>query len=176
MKKLDNEQKNADNAHEIEMVKAESEAIRMEAEANIKVTQAKVEGEIELADVKAYTMSQKVGNQSLLSSEILEKLLTGNIAMRFFGAVLIFFFGLIDILKAFMRPGLTLYLTGATTWVTYMAWKIMQANNTTIGGKEAYELFILVVETIIYLTVSCVTWWFGDRRMAKFLTKMDRKK
>jgi hypothetical protein len=33
-------------------------------------------------------------------------------------------------------------------------------------------IFDQVTSIVIYLTVSCVTWWFGDRRVAKFLMRL----
>jgi len=89
-------------------------------------------------------------------------------------AVLIaFLFGMVDFLKALMRPGLTMYLTGCTTWITYMAWEIMQKYGTEITSIQAVDLFDQVTSIIIYLTVSSVTWWFGDRRTAKFLMRLN---
>ena len=34
-------------------------------------------------------------------------------------------------------------------------------------------IFDQVTSIIIYLTVSSVTWWFGDRRTAKFLMRLN---
>ena len=38
---------------------------------------------------------------------------------------------------------------------------------------QATALFSQVIDIILYLTVSCVTWWFGDRRVAKFLMRLN---
>ena len=37
------------------------------------------------------------------------------------------------------------------------------------------QIYNEVTSIVVYLTVSCVTWWFGDRRMAKFLMHMNNK-
>ena len=75
-----------------------------------------------------------------------------------------------------MRPGLTLYLTGVTTWITWKAYEITQQADMVITGAQAFSLYSDVTSIVIYLTVSCITWHFGDRRMAKFLTTLQNKK
>ena len=71
-----------------------------------------------------------------------------------------------------VRPSLTVYLCGVTTWVTLMAWKIMQASGTEITATQAMEIFQDTTSIVVYLTVSCVTWWFGDRRMSKTIMEI----
>lgn len=61
--------------HELKMVTAETQAMIMEAKANIAITRAAVEGQIELADSKAYAISQMEGNKNLLGQEWVSKLL-----------------------------------------------------------------------------------------------------
>ena len=85
-------------------------------------------------------------------------------------------FGFVDWLKGFMRPAITLYLTGMTTVITFMAWKLLRANGVDISVDAALALYTQTTSIVVYLTVSCVTWWFGDRRMAKYLTNMKNKK
>jgi hypothetical protein len=48
-----------------------------------------------------------------------------------------------------------------------MAWEIMQAHGVALTAVQATVIFNDVTSIVTYLTVSCVTWWFGDRRMAK---------
>ena len=59
--------------HEEKMVALESEAMRLEAEMNIAVTKAEIEGEIELADSAAYIESIKAGQTSLFGKEWIDK-------------------------------------------------------------------------------------------------------
>lgn len=167
--------------HERDMVKAETEAMKMEAEMNIKVTKAQIEGAVELADTQAYVESQKSGQKQLFSDKWIDKLFSveGKFG-RFFAipcaVILAMGFAFVDWLRGFMRPALTLYLTGVTSVLTYMAWDIMQKHGLAgMTVEEATGIYAQVTSIVIYLTVSCVTWWFGDRRMAKFLTNIDKK-
>jgi hypothetical protein len=86
-------------------------------------------------------------------------------------------FGFVDWLRGFMRPALTLYLTGLTTVITWMAWDIMKKYGLEgMTAIEAVAIFNEVITIVVYLTVSCVTWWFGDRRIAKFLSSIHKQK
>jgi hypothetical protein len=170
------------NEHEQKMVELETTAMREEAKMKIEVTRAEIEGAVELADSKIYGVSQELGNVDQFSDKWIEKLFTveGPIG-KFFAipaAIMIAIsFGFVDWLRGFMRPAITMYLTGMTTVITWMAWDILQKHGVqTMTVAEAIGIFDQVISIVIYLTVTCVTWWFGDRRMAKFLTNMKTKK
>jgi hypothetical protein len=175
--KLDMEIKKTQNAHEVAMVKAETQAMVMEAKANIAVTRAQVEGAVELADANVYLQSQREGNKNLFSNKWIDKLLGVQGKARFIcfpaGVLIAVLFGLVDFLKGLMRPSLTAYLVALTTWVTWMAWQIINADGVGMDLATAKELFGNVTSIVVYLTVSCVTWWFGDRRMAKTIMQMQ---
>jgi len=163
--------------HELKMVSAETQAMIMEAKANIAITRANVEGAIELEDAKAYAISQQEGNKNLLGQDWINKMLSveGKYAKPFavIAAVLIATaFGFADWLKGMLRPSLTLYLTGVSTWVTYKAYEILTANQAVLGTAQAVAIFSNAVDVVTYLTVSCVTWWFGDRRLSKRYAEM----
>ncbi len=49
----------------------------------------------------------------------------------------------------------------------------MQKNHILMTTAQALVLYNQVTGIVIYLTVSCVTWWFGDRTMAKALVDMN---
>jgi hypothetical protein len=169
------------NEHEIAMIRAQTAAMIEESKAQIEITKTRIEGAIELADADAYIQSIKEGNKSVFNDKWIDNLFAVQGKMRYIAiptAVLIaFLFGLIEWLKQFMRPGLTAYLVIMTSWITLVAKDILEKAGIGvqhgITGAQAYEIFIQVIGIIIYLTVSCVTWWFGDRRVAKFLMRLD---
>lgn len=178
MQKLKNENEAAQRQHELAMVDAETRAMVAETEANIRVAEAKIAGEIELADAEAYTISQEQAGRRLFGERYMDALLGEEGRWRYLtvpvGLVLCWMFGFVDVLKGLTRPVLTYYLVGCTTWVTWMAWQIVQkASLTTLTPVDAFEIFWKVVSIVVYLTVSSVTWWFADRRMAKFLSRLD---
>jgi hypothetical protein len=169
------------NQHDEKMVELETNAMKEEAKMNIAVTKAEIEGEVELADAQAYKESLKAGQKPMFSEKWIDKLFSVEGRVGKFLAIpaaiiLAMAFGFVDWLRGFMRPALTIYLTGMTTVVTYMAWSIMnKLGIDSLSAGEAIALYSQVIDIVIYLTVTCVTWWFGDRRMAKFLTAINNK-
>jgi hypothetical protein len=171
------ELKKAEHSHEMNMVKAESDAMIAEAKANIAITRAQVEGAVDLKDAEAYVASQSEGNKALFSSGWVEKLFTVKgkwqiitLPLAMFVAVM---FGFTDFLRGIIRPVLTIYLCGATTWITMMAWQIMRQHGMELDASQAMQMFLQVTSIVTYLTVSCVTWWFGDRRIAKTIMELN---
>ncbi len=170
-------------AHEEKMVNLETQAMIQEAQMNIQVTKSRIEGEIELADAAAFTTSQKVGQKQLFNEKWIamireagERKWTGWF-FRLLGTGIAAAFAFVDWLNAAMRPALTLYLVAGSSYITYLAWTIMQkAGLETMTAIQAVAIFSQVTSTMIYLAVSAVTWWFGDRTMSKFLQEQGAKK
>jgi hypothetical protein len=177
------ELKKEQNSHELLMVKAETEAMIMESKANIAITRAEVEGAIELTDAQAFIQSQKEGNKALFDNKWIEKLFSVKGRWQIISLPLAMLiavsFGFTDFLRGILRPALTVYLCGATTWVTMMAWEIMKSRDLVISAAQAIAIFNDVTSIITYLTVSSVCWWFGDRRIGKTIMELhgaDRTK
>lgn len=167
--------------HDAKMVALETAAMKEEAKMQIAITKAEIEGAVELADAQAYKESLKAGQTPMFSEKWIDRLFSveGKFG-RFFAvpcAVLMAMgFAFTDWLRGLMRPTLTVYLTLMSTVITWMAWQIMQQNNIVMTAQEAIGIYTQATSIVIYLTVSCVTWWFGDRTMAKALTaRMDGK-
>jgi|WetSurSiteA1Bulk_404760.scaffolds.fasta_scaffold00112_23 hypothetical protein len=168
------------NEHEINLIRAQTAAMIEESKAQIEITKTRIEGAVELADADAYIQSIKEGNKSIFNDKWIDNLFAVQGKMRYISvpvAVLIaFLFGFIEWVKQFMRPGLTAYLVIMTSWITFVAKDILTKAGVGTGGitgNQAYDIFIQVIGIVIYLTVSCVTWWFGDRRVAKFLMRLN---
>ena len=157
------------NKHDISMGELDLKTIKAEADASIKITKAKVEGEVELAEVDAMKTSYSMLSENLFDKSYMKYIMSKG-WLAWVAVPIVLMFALVDFMKHLARPLLTYYLVGATTWITYILW-------VTISGQpftpiEAMKLFNLVVMTIIFLTTSCVSWWFGDRRIAKFINRL----
>lgn len=157
------------NKHDVAMAEMDIKAIQAEADASIKVTKAKVEGEVELAEVDAMKTSYTMLSQDLFDKSYMKYIMDRS-WLAWLAVPITLMFALVDFMKHLARPLLTYYLVGATTWVTIILWKTIAGQPFT--PAEALELFKLVVMTIIFLTTSCVSWWFGDRRIAKFINRL----
>ena len=71
----------------------------------------------------------------------------------------------LDIVRGLVRPGLTVYLCVLTTLVYVEARALLSAEDLDAG--QAMLLSTRIVETILYLTTTCVLWWFGTRNKGK---------
>jgi len=162
------------NEHEQVMVKLETDAMIAESEANIAITKATVEGEVELADAQAYIESQKQGGARLFDAKWIDKLWSGNWFHRSLATCAAMFFAFIDMWKAGIRPWLTTYLVILSTIVTYLAWVALSKYGIEMTAEQAIAMWNEMVLMVKYLTVSCVTWWFADRRLAKFLMRLNK--
>lgn len=169
----------AKNAHEAKMVALETAAMKAEAKMQIEIKRTEIEGAVELADSAAFMEGIKQGNKQLFSDKWVDKLFAVEGWMKYpsvlAGIFVAICFGFVDWLRGFMRPALTVYLTGMASVITWMAWRMIQsAGVEEMTIAQAISIYNETTSIIIYLTVSCVTWWFGDRRMAKFITELNK--
>lgn len=168
--------------HKEKMVNLETQAMIQEANMQIEVTKSRIEGEIELADAAAFQTSQKVGSEKLFHEKWIDMIMASSNRkwtgwfFSLMGTLIAGAFAFVDWLNTFMRPALTIYLVIASSYITFLAWKIMQASGlATMTATQAIGIFNQVTSTMIYLAVSAVTWWFGDRTMSKFLQQQGAK-
>lgn len=67
----------------------------------------------------------------------------------------------VDVIRKLVRPGLTLYLCAITTIVYFKAERLLNGDIMLPG--MAYDLVGQIIQTVLYLTATCITWWFGSR-------------
>ena len=175
LKMLDAKEK---RAHARLMVDAETKAMVAEVQAGIEKVVEEGKSKESLAEAEAYIESQKRSATPLFQKEYMTALQAFS-KHKYFGwlsSVAIFGittgFAFVDIIKSLMRPTMTLYMMGLATWITILAWKILaMAGVAPLNSEQAYQIFSLAIQTIWYLTVTSYTWWFCDRRTAKFMNE-----
>jgi hypothetical protein len=160
------------NKHEAQMKEIDIKAMIEEAKMNIRVTEAKVQGDLEMAEMASFNETIKQNAIDKLSSNVLSKLFDNKWTLPF-GVLLAVLFGCVDFLKASIRPGVTLYLVVVLTWVYIQSMQVIEANGGLFGYEMSVELFNEITNTILYLSVSTVLWWFGDRRVAKVMNRSN---
>ena len=174
--KLKNEMDKWKGEHVLKKMDKEMEIIKTETEASITITTAEIEGAIELSEADAYKESQK-HSAALFAPSFADRMFAVEGWLKWItipiGSFIGLLFGVVDFLKTFMRPGLTMYLTGMTTYITIIAYDIIRQEGMELTADQATAIFMRVINIVVYLTVTCVTWWFADRRMAKFLMRLD---
>lgn len=71
----------------------------------------------------------------------------------------------LDFMRGAIRPILTVYLCAITTIIYVRAARLL--NNDVILPGMAFELTQQIIQTILYLTTTCVLFWFGTRNKKK---------
>jgi len=158
------------NQHDLQMREYDIKEREQEGRIQIAVDSNRLEGELEKIEADAYLQSMKVGNETLLTDGKLEALSSDK---NWLSRILALLMGLVDIFRASIRPGLTAYLVALTTLITMKSMDIISSKSELLTTLQAQEMFSNVSDIVIYLTVSCVTWWFGDRRTAKFAFRLN---
>lgn len=74
---------------------------------------------------------------------------------------------LLDALRGSIRPILTIYLCGITTLVYWQAQDVLAAKGAILTPIQAYDVLTQIIATILYLTTTCILWWFGTRNKQK---------
>jgi len=178
MKKLDIELQKEKFKHEENMIDKQTEAMIKEAEANIKVTQTITEGQIELAETKAFSDSIKQQTQTLFQKDYMQFLFNSNSKfLQWLGGIIMIFFAFIDMVKASIRPGIAIYLGGIATYFTLKAYEICGSLQNAFPPDKAAQLLLLIVTTLLQMLLVAWGWYFADRRISKDFAKrlIDKK-
>ena len=168
IKQLEIKEKELDRAHQLAMIEATTKATIAETEANIKVAQITYEGQVDIEEAKAFTVSQKEGNKRNLDAGIIESMFNRGQIMSFFAGFLTVGLGLCDVFKGLMRPFLTIYMVFLASWTTYECYDIMQGLDKSNFDPESIRQEWKETGIFIWNMASAlVMWWYGDRRIAK---------
>jgi hypothetical protein len=170
---LNFKQQREKNKHDIELLKAQTDATIKEAEANIRVSEIQVAGDIQRIETQGWLETLKQNSTPAIDAKVIDRLLSGGSVMRFFGITLSFLMGFVEFMKGIMRPGLTLYILVLATVVTFKSIDIINAHGDVLSVDDANLIFANAMDTIWYLAITLVTWWFGDRRTAKFNYRLN---
>lgn len=144
----------AKQAHEVAMVKANADLMAQEWAARTKVAEVEAEGRRDVADAQAFAESFKLEPK---------KYSTDDNPGGAIGRTGWFMLVLVDFVRGIVRPGLTIYLCAISTLMYYDVSHMIDEYGLKLGIGAANALISRVVETILYLTTVCLTWWFGVR-------------
>lgn len=177
MKRLDLETKKVNNEHKEKMVSLQADAAVKEIEAGIRASEVEVAGDIAKGELAAYIETIKDQSRSLFQESYMKYLSKGKFG-KIIAGLSAFSFAGVDVMKATVRPIATYYSLGCATWVsakvlTVISLETYLRSNPTIAA----ELLRDIVGFIFYMAMTAFSWWFVDRRLAKYATKfLDRPK
>jgi len=134
--------------HDISLKKMDMEAANAEWAARTSISKQEGEARIEVADAQSFTASM------FKEPERYSKPTTGwpNVIMT-----------VLDFIRGIVRPGITVALM-TFTWLMYLEVKmIMEMAEVALSADQAFQIYDLIVQTVLYLTSTTVAWWFASR-------------
>lgn len=152
-KKLDIEAAREKMAHEVALRKADAEIMAQEWAARTKVAEVEAASRESVAEAQAFAAS--FNEPQMYSASV--KPSKGQ------GWVFVF----LDLLRGMVRPMLTVYLCVIVTLMYRHHLDIMREFGERISPEQAVDMVQKITGTILYLTTTCVLWWFGTRNKAK---------
>lgn len=146
-KQLDMQLESQRAANELLKMDKEAEIAKAEAAAKLEITRTEVAGQEAVADAATLAESFKMEPQRFAQGGLTPGQNWLMVAL--------------DALRGSVRPILTLYLCVLTTLVYTQAKDLLATSIPSV--QQALELEKMIVGTILYLTTTCVLWWFGTR-------------
>lgn len=150
--------KKEEYVHEVAMITANTDAMIKEAEANIKITETTIAGDISKAELDVFRESIVVGNKDVFRESYMEKLFSTRVG-TYIGTFIALLFGIADWVKSMTRPLITIFLVGLVAWMV----------------SEGIGDLVSMVDLVVYLATTAVVWWFGYRNESKFQKLRDTK-
>lgn len=139
--------------HEVAMRREDAAIMAQEWAARTKVAEVEAAGREAVAAENAFAASF-----TMEPKQYSARAKIGPVA----GAVLV----ALDFVRGIVRPGLTIYLCAITTLI-YIEARAVIAGVDVLTNAEAVAIHSTIVNTILYLTTTCVLWWFGTRNKQK---------
>lgn len=140
--------------HEINLRRVDAEIMEKEWAARAQVASIEAAGKAEVAAEQSFAASFASEPQRYS-----EKVKPG----AFSGFVLV----LLDFIRGIVRPGLTVYLCAITTMMYLEAKALIAVAGEFMTPEQAIDIHRVIVSTVLYLTTTCVLWWFGTRNRQK---------
>ncbi len=138
-------------ANEIELRKVDAQVMAQEWASRTQVAQVEATAQVDSEDAKAFSVALTSEPQRYSTGPLSEK---QNWLMV-----------LLDFIRGVIRPGLTIYLCAITTAIYIRSARLLHGD--VILPQMAYELVTQIINTILYLTTTCVLFWFGTRNPGK---------
>jgi len=148
--------------HEEKLKQLDMDAAKLKTELQIKLAQAQVQGELQKADAEIYKESYNYMSQPLFKESYFDKLPDWLKAFKGFVDTVI------DALRAAIRPVLTIWFVIIATWLSLAIFQT-DPKSYLITTQD-------LVATILYLTSTIVTWWFGNRDSEKFVRDILKRR
>jgi len=148
-KQLDVQIQAQQQAHEVAMKEADAKIMAQEWAARTQVAQIQATAQVDAEDAKGFSAALTSEPQRYADATKL------NSAQEW---IMVF----LDFVRGMVRPTLTLYLCVLTTLIYFQARQLI-GSTQGLTVEQAVGLVTYIVNTVLYLTVTAVTFWFGTR-------------
>lgn len=167
---LESREREAERRHQLAMRQMDLQEMEKEAELQLRQTEAELAGKARIATIEA-DAARDVADAELQAASYRNDAAsysTGVLATLSgaWGAIARLLLVLVDVVRGFMRPAITVYLLGLASLMTWQLHRLVQSVGTATP-EQAWPLYQAAVEMVIFLTVACVAWWFGTRPTTK---------
>ncbi len=147
-KQLDIDLEKTKAQNEIELRKIDIQMQTAEWASRTQIAEITTQGEVDKADAQALVASY---NEPVQYSE--KTLLTHAQEWVMVG---------LDAFKAVIRPSLTVYLCVLTSLIYVQTRGLITSNQV-----DSFAVLQKLIDTILYLTTTCILWYFGSRNKVK---------
>lgn len=138
---------------ELDMRQADLDEMQLEHDLHMKEVEAQTHRDIAIAHQNRLTTESQVSGDIELGELNLRQASYSNDKATYGG-------GFVDAIRGLMRPILTLYFALSMALIAY---QLMQITGNIVGAANAQYLLKEVINAIIFLATTSVTWWFGSR-------------
>lgn len=165
---LNLKQQKQKNEHDLKMAELDHRNMLEEAKINMQRTEQETIKAMEEADAEIFETSMKLGNEKVVSNEMVEKLFDHKYT-KWLGTILVFILGLVEATRKSIRPGVTIVLLYVTSYMTMKSIGVVTEETEFLTQHQISE----IIGAVIYLTFTVIGWWFGDRRVGKFAHRLN---
>ena len=144
-RKLDIELEKSKAANELEKQKLDIELMKQEWASRTQIAEINAESAVGVADAELMAKSYDLEPQQYSDKTRLNRRQEWVMVIM-------------DAIRAIIRPGLTIYLCVLTSLIYFQTRGLIQGNQ-----GDSFALLEKLVNTLLYLFVTVVCWWFGTR-------------
>ena len=132
-------------AQELSLRQLDIDEFKLEAELKNQQITLENDGHLALANVEADRARDVIDGELRKASYDVDKATYGG--------------SFVDTIRGMMRPAITIYMLALMSYIGYQVYSVT-------GGIEpvkAWELYETIINSVVFLTTTCVTWYFGAR-------------
>ena len=153
---------------QVDIITAKAQAAKTEWDARAQVAAREAEGKAAVADADAVARSNEADAKIDLLGKIEAPEGKGWWARGVKGFVWMLA-GLAEVWRATMRPGLTVYLAIMVTLLYLEAQRMIQAMDASWHMEMAQQVYVFIVQTLLYLFGVALAWWFATRKVPELM-------